>query len=441
MAVIPEPTLTRLLGSIEANNLVLLCGAGLSIPTPSGLLSAVEVARRCYDAYLPVQELPASLREDVAGLAGHFYATGEFNSLFLKKLIPWNELVGEPNAGHNCVGDLLASRAASSALSTNVDVMIEQWVKAHKIALRGAVEADEVAPFTDVSAPLLKLHGCIDRTREETLWALEQLAEDDVKERLTAWANWIHLNLQGKNLLIVGFWTDWGYLNSAINGVLTGHGLASITVVDPLTAAELQARAPDLWATLNTAGIFEHVQASSETALNELRLAFSRVWLKKFLRLGKPSIDASRGGCAAAALEPPDGLMSDLYNMRRDAEGVPYHRAATSREPAAASAQAAYTHLLFARSGALRQGAWIDSGGQTVRVVNGAGQLLSTVRDRYVEPPAVTQPDVVVCAGALDVGVPGRVIATGHGASMVRPTPGGAVRWITLDTAVAEFHL
>ena len=150
--VIPAPTLTRLLGSIEASNLVLLCGAGLSIPSPSDLLSAPAVARICYDRYRPIEELPPPLREDIAGLASHFYGNGEFQSLFLKRLVPWNELVGQPNSGHGAVGDLLASRAASAALSTNVDVMIEQWAKSYKIAMRGAVGAEEAAPSGRVNA-------------------------------------------------------------------------------------------------------------------------------------------------------------------------------------------------------------------------------------------------------------------------------------------------
>src|SRR5258708_961803 len=132
--VIPDATLTLLLGSIEANNLALLCGAGLSIPSPSSLLSALAVAQACYDRYRPIHELPAPLRDDIAGLAGHFYTSGEFQTVFLRRLVPWNELVGEPNPGHHAVGDLLVSRAAAVALSTNVDAMIEQWAKSHKIA-------------------------------------------------------------------------------------------------------------------------------------------------------------------------------------------------------------------------------------------------------------------------------------------------------------------
>lgn len=435
------PTLTRILASIEANNLVLLCGAGVSIPRPSGLLSALRVAQICYDKYCAVEELPLGLRDDIAELAAHFHDAGQLQSVFLKRLVPWNELVGEPNSGHHAIGDFLASRAVTATLSTNFDTMIEQWAKGHKIDLRGAVEPAEAAPFADQTAPLLKLHGCMDRTREETLWTSRQVEDARVKARVSGWANWMQLNLPGKDLLIVGFWTDWGYLNDVVNDVLSDHGLASATVLDPSSAEQLQSKAPKLWTSLQAAGTFSHVQASSDEALEELRIEFSRVWLKKFFRLGKPLIDATGPPCPSAAYVPPPGPMSDLYDLRRDAEGVPSPRAAQTRTPSAATAQAAYAHLLLVRGNATRNGAWYEHAGKSVRVVNGAGEFLATVRERYVEPPAVAQPDFIVCAGATDFGIPAQLIATGQGASTVRPAPGGTTKWITLDAAKTEWQL
>ena len=67
--------------------------------------------------------------------------------------------------------------------------------------------------------------------------------------------------------------------------------------------------------------------------------------------------------------------------------------------------------------------------------------MLSTVRERYAEPPAVVQADVVVCAGATDLGVPGHLISRGYGASTVRPAPGGTSKWITLEAAMDKWHL
>jgi hypothetical protein len=120
-------TLRRVLGSIEAGRLVLLCGAGLSIPPPSNLMSAVRVAQACYDKYKPIAVLPAA-RNDVDLLAGYFHGRGELQTVFLS-LVPWTDLVGEPNSGHAAIADLLICGAAAAALSANFDPMIEQWAR------------------------------------------------------------------------------------------------------------------------------------------------------------------------------------------------------------------------------------------------------------------------------------------------------------------------
>ena len=56
------------------------------------------------------------MRQDVDALAGYFYSQSpeEFESLFLGTLVPWNDLVGEPNIGHAAVGDFLTSLAIAS---------------------------------------------------------------------------------------------------------------------------------------------------------------------------------------------------------------------------------------------------------------------------------------------------------------------------------------
>src|SRR5271156_5265565 len=68
MPIFSQPILTRLLGSIEAGNLVVLCGAGLSIPEPSNLMSAVRVSRACYDKWFETEQLPRNMRDDVDAL-------------------------------------------------------------------------------------------------------------------------------------------------------------------------------------------------------------------------------------------------------------------------------------------------------------------------------------------------------------------------------------
>jgi hypothetical protein len=231
------------------------------------------------------------------------------------------------------------------------------------------------------------------------------------------------LTLPGKDLLVVGFWTDWGYLNDVIANALNVNPFGSVTVVDPKSSADLQATAPALWGRLTSGTAhFQHVPASGADALEELQECFSKVWAKKFFALGKTMFEAD--GKHYSAIDPALSC-EELYSFRQDAEGVPYHRAAKLKAPSAGAASAAFCHLLLIEAKATRQGSWYKHGGKLVRVVQGAGEAITTVRERYKEPPAALQPDVVVCAGALDIPIPAHLIASGAGASVVRPSAGG----------------
>jgi hypothetical protein len=406
-------------------------------------MSAVRVARSCYDKYAPTEVLAAALRDNPDALAGHFFTSGQFTSVFIGNLVPWNDLTGSPNAGHAAVSDFLITRAINGALSANFDTLIENWAAEHKIVLRGALDGQEAVAFAQTTSPLLKFHGCLVRDQTQTLWTQQQLQDPVIQQRIQSCSAWMTLNLPGKDLLVVGFWTDWGYLNGVLADALAGPAAVSVTVVDPLGQAELQQRAPVLWATLTgLSGQFQHIQASGNDVLTELRIGFSKVWLRKFFQLGRPLIEAGGANCSPDALEPAADLAAgDLYNLRRDSEGVPYDRAAQSKEPLHDAAQAAYMHLLLLGANATRKGPWYEHDGRTVRVVQGAGEGLSVVQERYKEAPTLEQADVVVCAGAIDLGVPGRVVASGQGSSLVRPARGGDAQWFTLDQARAELQI
>lgn len=437
--IFDDPIRTRLLGSIEANRLVLLCGAGLSMPAPSRLMSAVQVSRTCYDKYAPITALPPAMRDDIEQLAEHFYSNGEFESVFIGTLVPWNDLTGESNPGHAAVADFLISGAAVAALSANFDLLIEQWAHGRRVAMRGALDGHEAGAHGATQSPLVKFHGCLHIDREKTLWTTGQLVDPTITRRISTCSDWMKLVLPGKDLLVVGFWTDWGYLNSVLASALDSGGFNSVTVVDPASSAALQGKGPTLWAHL-TAGTthFQHIQASGSEALAELQVAFSRVWLKKFYALAKPSLEAE--GKPYSPVDP-DLPIDQLYDLRRDAEGTPYDRAAHAKEPPVHAASAAFMQSLLLQAHATRHGAWYEYNGKRVRVVQGAGQGLNTVRERYKEPPAAAQPDIIVCAGAHDLSVPGHLISSGAGASVVRPAPGGGTPWLTLEQARAEFHL
>ena len=284
-------------------------------------------------------------------------------------------------------------------------------------------------------------HG---HSQPHTLWTRHQFTEPAIQQRIQSCTDWMNLNLPGRHLLIVGFWTDWRYLSEILETALGGSASGSVTVIDRLEEGRLEEKAPALWAILrNLSAQFEHVQASSSEALAEVRAEFSKVWMRKFFQLGRPLVEEVTGtALAPEVLEPSPALgVDDLYNLRRDAEGVPYDHAARRKEPSPGAAQAASAHLRLLNANATYKGPWYERDGQVIRVVQGAGQSLSVLRERYSEGPAVEQPDVVICAGAIDLGVPGHLIESGRGRSVVRPARGGDARWLTLEQAHEELHL
>ena len=246
MPVLSDPIITELLGSIEANRLMLLCGAGLSLPSPSNLLPAWRVAEICYEKRRDIEVLPDALRHDLDALAGHFHQAGHFKDQFLG-LVPWAELLGEPNAGHAAVSDLLVARAAHSTLSANFDPLIETWAKTRKVDLRGALDGAQATEYSAATSPLLKFHGCLERDRDATLWTQRQLDEGAVQQRIQSIKNWLAINLPGKDLLIIGFWTDWGYFNTVLADAVAVGGIGRVLVIDPASTDALQQKAPGLW--------------------------------------------------------------------------------------------------------------------------------------------------------------------------------------------------
>ena len=440
--VLSTELITRLLGAIQTNSLVFLCGAGLSIPSPSNLPSAKKISETCYDAWLPKEPtLDPSFRSNVDLLAGHFHADGAFK-VFLS-LVPWNDLVGPPNKGHAAIADLLITRAAHAALSANFDSMIEQWAEERRVMLRGALTGQDAVTFASNSNvnPLVKFHGCIRRDRDNTLWTQGQLDEPDIKARVASCSHWMNQNLPGKDLIVVGFWTDWGYLNDVLANAFEIINASSVTVIDPSPSADLQSKAPILWTKLTgLSGSFQHIQGSGAEALDELRTAYSKAWVREFYALGAPSIIGAGGTVPSTAIAD-DLEGEDLYSFRCDAEGVPYDGAAKRKKPDPGAAAAAYAHMILLDAGATKEGAWLKHDGKSVRIINGAGQGLAQVKEKYKEPTTLPQAEIVVCAGAFDYGTPARIIDSGRGASTVHPGSGGMAKWLTLEQAKVELAI
>ena len=111
-------TKTRLLASMNAGRLIVLCGAGLSMAAPSSLPSARTVAERCFDKHRLESDpnLDPTLRQDLEALAEHFAGQHTLGSIFIEHLVPWPDFVRPSNAGHAAVADFLLTRAAVAGL-------------------------------------------------------------------------------------------------------------------------------------------------------------------------------------------------------------------------------------------------------------------------------------------------------------------------------------
>lgn len=432
--------LEGLLASILARRLVAVCGAGLSMGKPSSAPSAKDIAQICFDEYAAstAAALDVVLRDDLEKLADHFYDNKTLQSVFIAHLVPWGRFVRPSNAGHMAIADLLWTRAAAAALSANFDNLIERHAWTCGADLQPSLNGDGATERAPFHSPLLKFHGCRTCDPNSTVWTKKQLADGVIAGRIESSRVWMEANLKHKDFLVIGFWSDWSYLNEILGKALAGVAPKSITVIDPSTSDQLEAKAPQLWALAHLPEvIFNHVQESAEVALDELHRAFSKAYLRKLLNSGKAAVEAARGAaCDPAWFAPPDLTAPELYGLRRDAEGVPSTKPAQLREPMAGKVLGMF-HLLMISAGAVANAVGYQLSGRQIRVVNGANTLLSTLQETFAdEPPAVSGADIVVGVGAMDLPYPGSVVRTG--------TPGGVIRgavtgeWLDLASARAR---
>lgn len=425
---------------MDAGRLVILCGAGLSMAPPSNLPSARRVAEMCFDAYQVRVDpnIDPAIRQDLEALAEHFASLQILKSSFIESLVPWNEFERQPNPGHAAIADFLITKAVVAGLSSNYDKLIERQAWDYGADFRGSLDGDEATACTHAQAPLLKFHGCSHRDRGSTVWAPSQLLDTIIASRIDKSKVWMAANLRQKDLLVVGFWSDWDYLNRVIGAALDGLDPLSVTVVDLSGAADLERKAPELWALAHKSKVtFTLVQESGAEALDELRRAFSESYVRQVLAAGRAAFEAVTGTVCNPALLSSIGLDSEsLYNWRRDAEGVPAGRPATTNRPRNAEALGCF-HLLLRQAGALQLSQGYTLAGRHIRVINGAGCILSSLAARFVEAPVISSADVFVAVGAIDLGLPADVVRSGTPGSVVRPATSGA--WLTFERAQQEF--
>ncbi len=409
---------------------------------PSSLPSARAVAERCFDKYRLESDpnCDLGLRENLEALAEHFAGLNTLQSIFIEHLVPWPAFTRPSNMGHAAIADFLITHAAVAGISGNFDTLIERRAWDYGADFRGSLDGDEATADTVRQAPLLKFHGCSHRDRQATVWAPSQLNDPTISERIARSKIWMAANLRQKDLLVVGFWSDWEYLNAVIGEALSDVQPLSVTVIDLSPANVLEQKAPQLWEIAHAHNVtFEHVQESGAAALDELRRAFSSNYLRQVLDAGRAVFEQATGArCVPAWLDIGNFDSEALYGLRRDAEGVSAVEPAKLLRPENPEALG-FFHLLLRRAGAVQRADGYDLNGRRIRVLNGAQSILGTLRGKFVEPPAAMQSDIVVAVGATDLGLPDNVVRSGRSGDVIRPDPIG--EWYDLSGARAALSI
>tara|TARA_R110000868_G_scaffold375277_2_gene639789 strand:- start:1335 stop:2540 length:1206 start_codon:yes stop_codon:yes gene_type:complete len=400
------------------------------------------VAERCFEKYRLESDpnCDFALRHDLEALAEHFARLDTLQSVFINNLVPWQDFVRTPNMGHAAIADFLITRAAVAGISSNYDTLIERRAWEYGADFLSSLDGDEATNVSVRQAPLLKFHGCSQRDRASTVWAPSQLNDQVISTRVARTKVWMAANLRQKDLLIVGFWSDWEYLNAVIGEALTDVRPLSVTVIDPSLTDALEQKSPQLWEIAHAHNvIFEHVQESGATALDELRRAFSSNYLRQVLEAGRAIFENTKGvQCDPAWLTVEHFDSEILYGLRRDAEGVSKTEPAKLLRPENPEALG-FFHLLLRQAGAVQHEYGYELNGRRIRVLNGGQSFLGTLRGKFVEPPAAAQADITVAVGATDLGLPDNVVRSGRPGDVIRPDATGL--WYDLHGAIAELGI
>ena len=405
---------------------MIICGAGLSMAEPSSLPSAASLAEMCHSKYCESvdPDFDPSIKYDLEAIAEHFAAEGSLVPYFIRNLVPWGSFLPPSNLGHLALGDFLMCKAVVAVLSSNYDELIERSAKESGADLQVSLTGDQADIRRPFHSPLLKFHGC-STDRDRTIWAKSQLVGDNViSDRMQNIKNWMQVNLREKDLLVVGFWSDWSYLNEIIDSAFSQVNPHSITLIDLSDINSLEVKAPNLWAAAHAHGVsFTHIQESGASVLDEIRREFSKGYIRKLLSSGRPAIAHEFGiECDNDWFEQPELSSEEYHQWRRDAEGLGFKKFPRRKEPVEGEVLG-FVHLLLRKNGAVISGTQYLIAGRVVRVVNGSLNKLATIRREFLEPAAANVDEIIVCVGSYDDGLPDHLIRSGVPGSFVRPAP------------------
>jgi hypothetical protein len=358
----------------------------------------------------------------------------------LRNLIDRNAFAGRPNGGHYAVADLLLVRGIQTAVTTNIDTLIETAGQLLLGQIGLGIDGYKVAALSPKVAPLLKIHGCRACDPDNTVWAPSQLNVEPVASRIRSSEEWLRGRLLDRDLLIVGYWTDWDYLNDVLARTIGAVRPARVVVVDPADAADFPGKAPALYALGQRAtGPFQRVCASGTDFLDRLRLEFSKSFVRRLLHAGTSAYVEQVGTAPLAIWTEPPAIDNEMFwRLRRDLEGR------TPQEPALDSTPPeepllGLTLLQLRASGAVADGSYWMLNGRRIRVLRALNQPLHRVKAAFERENAPTvAPDIVVAVGSEAQMIPSDIV---RGDSVATIARGDASKWMTRPEAIQELGL
>jgi len=437
-----ETAATLLLG-IETDRLVVFCGAGLSMAPPSELPSARRLAEFCAQKYQLTTgtQLNEPERSDLEAMAVYFKRRDQLRAFFIQGLVPWGDFRGTPNCGHDALADFLACGITEFVISTNVDCLIEDAaLRLGEKYFYPVVNENDLNRGGLLHKPLIKLHGCGFRDPDNTVWCVDQLTEAPVNTRIEAFKVWLRANLPQRDLLVVGFWSDWSYLNGLLEDCVSDIEPRTVILVDPGNPDELEQKAPGLWNWAQSNGVtFRHIQESGAEFLEDLRGRFSRQFLIKILQDSREMYEDISDKPYPEEVSIAANLSAiDLYCLRRDFCGEPVNDVPRLKRPVAGQMIIGAIHLLLLSSGANLSGPFYEWKGRLIRLILANGQTLSSVKRKFSnEPPSPIPVNQTVCVGAFDDGgAPLNLVRSGMHGGIVRNEP--TSNWITDKDLIDE---
>lgn len=396
----------RLLEAVLGCRLSIFCGAGLSMAAPSTLPSAYNLAKMCWDNYRNQIDptFDPTLKYNLELLAEYFIDRGKFINTFIQLIVPWDKLRSQHNSGHEAIADFLGSGIIEYTISLNYDVLIENAVE-HLGGgdFNGSIEPYQIFGGINAYKQLQKIHGCCRRDVDNTVWSKKQLIDTPlIQKRISEYTAWLNGRISGNDILIIGFWSDWAYLNDIFLNAHTNEP-RSVILVDPDTPANLQTKAPALWAWANGTNVwFRHVQAYSESFLDELRRIVSASILRKMFENSFQIFQQTIGKTFTGDLDYSGMTSTELYNLRRNFEGKPSNKISRAKNFVLNYDTTGLAHLKLIDKGATLTNSVYEYKGSNIRLIFAAGKLLSTVQAEFSkEPPLPVNVDFTICIGSI----------------------------------------